>query len=374
MKIVFVLRSVILNGGIERIMTEKANWLSLHGHEVLWITYEQCNQTYSFELNPKVVCKDLDCHYYTVYNYSCLIKLFKSWMMSIRFRKRLRSVVREFGADLVVIPHNIPEYLGAIVSLRNIVPVVYECHSSTVEIAGKMHSWKEKLKYPFHNWMVGKCNLIVTLNHHDASYWKHYCRNVMAIPNPLISYPQFVPDTVKETGRIICAARLDPVKRVDRLIDAFGSLSDRYPLWHVDIYGDGSEKEALLRQIQRLGLQERVVIHQPTKKIYAEYMKSQLLVLSSDSESFSLVLVEAMACGLPVVATDCPYGPLEIIDDGKTGLLSQMNVKDLAEKIEWMITHEKERMEMGLRAHEASARYQLERVMPQWLAAYQSVL
>jgi glycosyltransferase involved in cell wall biosynthesis len=130
----------------------------------------------------------------------------------------------------------------------------------------------------------------------------------------------------------------------------------------------------LQQHIEARGLGNRFVIHQPVDDIYSEYQRSQFLVLSSDFEGFGLVIIEAMACGLPVVATDCPYGPSDIIDDGKTGLLSQMNVKDLAEKIEWMITHEKERMEMGLRAHEASARYQLERVMPQWLAAYQSVI
>ena len=114
--------------------------------------------------------------------------------------------------------------------------------------------------------------------------------------------------------------------------------------------------------------------HQPVDDIYSEYQRSQFLVLSSDFEGFGLVIIEAMACGLPVVATNCPYGPSEIIEEGKTGLLSQMNVEDLAEKIEWMITHDKERQEMGIRAYEASARYQIEQVMPQWLAAYQSVL
>lgn len=76
------------------------------------------------------------------------------------------------------------------------------------------------------------------------------------------------------------------------------------------------------------------------KAIYEEYQKSQMLVLSSDSESFALVLVEAMSCGLPVVATDCPYGPSEIIEDGVTGLLAQMDIQDMANKMEWMIIHE----------------------------------
>jgi glycosyltransferase involved in cell wall biosynthesis len=161
---------------------------------------------------------------------------------------------------------------------------------------------------------------------------------------------------------------------MDRLIAAFAQLSGKYPEWTLDIFGEGECHESLSQQIHRLQLADRIRLLPPTSHIAEEYENSDFFVLSSDYEGFGLVIIEAMACGLPVVATDCPYGPSDIIDDGKTGLLSQMNVKDLAEKIEWMITHEKERMEMGLRAHEASARYQLERVMPQWLAAYQSVL
>ena len=93
-------------------------------------------------------------------------------------------------------------------------------------------------------------------------------------------------------------------------------------------------------QIHRLQLADRIRLLPPTSHIAEEYENSDFFVLSSDYEGFGLVIIEAMACGLPVVATDCPYGPSDIIDDGKTGLLSQMNVKDLAEKIYWILIEE----------------------------------
>ena len=101
-----------------------------------------------------------------------------------------------------------------------------------------------------------------------------------------------------------------------------------------------------------------------------EYQRSQFFVLSSDYEGFGLVLVEAMACGIPVVSTDCPHGPSDIIDDGCTGLLTKLNVKDLAEKMEWMITHDKDRMLMGEKAYEAAANYKIDVIMPKWEAIY----
>ena len=105
-----------------------------------------------------------------------------------------------------------------------------------------------------------------------------------------------------------------------------------------------------------------------------EYQQSQFFVLCSDYEGFGLVLIEAMACGIPVVSTDCPFGPSDIIEDGLTGLLARMDVQDLAAKMEWMITHEAERNMMGVRGRYAAAKYEKEEVMKEWERAYMSVL
>ena len=151
-------------------------------------------------------------------------------------------------------------------------------------------------------------------------------------------------------------------------------IADNYPVWHIDIYGEGEEKDHIEKLIHDYGLTEKIKINAPISNIYDEYRNSQFLVLSSDSESFSLVIIEAMSCGIPVVSTDCPFGPREIIADGKTGLLSRLEAEDLAAKMEWMITHETERREMGRRAHETVARYKKDNVMKEWEAAYFSVL
>jgi glycosyltransferase involved in cell wall biosynthesis len=111
-----------------------------------------------------------------------------------------------------------------------------------------------------------------------------------------------------------------------------------------------------------------------TKDVYSEYLKSQFFVLSSDSEGFGLVLIEAMSCGIPVVSTNCPYGPAEIVEDGVTGLLTKLAPDDMAEKMEWMINHAEQRNEMGLKARETVKRYQAETVMTEWEQAYLSVL
>jgi glycosyltransferase involved in cell wall biosynthesis len=215
---------------------------------------------------------------------------------------------------------------------------------------------------------------VITLNKHDSDFWSNYCKSVIVVPNPLSHFPR---NSVieKEPGKIICPARLHRVKRLDRLVEAFALIVNQFPSkWHIDIYGDGEEKEKLINLIEERHLQGRVVIHTPVDDIYSEMKRSQFAVLSSDYESFSLAIIEAMACGTPVVSTDCPYGPGEIIDNGVTGLLAKMEAKDLATKMGWMISHEKNCAEMGERAKMEVTKYKPEYVMKEWEKAYLSVL
>ncbi|MBQ9230178.1 MAG: glycosyltransferase, partial [Prevotella sp.] len=134
------------------------------------------------------------------------------------------------------------------------------------------------------------------------------------------------------------------------------------------------EKQNLLRQIQEMRLEQRVIVHEPTKAIYDEYKRSEMLVLCSEHEASPLVLVEAMACGVPCVSLDCPNGPREIINDHVTGLLAKDgDVQDLSVKIEWLITHEAERKNMGQQARIYAASRKQEVIMEKWEKLYTSV-
>ncbi|MCH5307337.1 MAG: glycosyltransferase family 4 protein [Prevotella sp.] len=371
MKIIFIYRSIALCGGLERVQTEKANWLSSRGHEVLFLTYDQGNHPLSFELSENVTHEDLDCRYFTIYQKPVWLRPISKLMMKRKFRQRLMEKVQYFHPGMIVYPVNLEEFESVITSLDCHVPVVCECHGPFAEIMGTAHSWKCKARAA----NIKRCRLVITLTERDAQCWKPYNQQVITLSNPLSDYPKtLLNDSHKETGRIICASRLTCVKRIDRLIEAFALIADHHPAWHIDIYGEGVERERLLRLIAEKNLTGRVVLCQPTNDIYKEYMRSEFLVLSPDTEGFGLVIIEAMACGIPVVSTDCPYGPGEIVKDGETGLLSKLDVKDFAQKMEWMITHEKERKEMGCKARKAAGRYEMNHVMKEWEATYFSVL
>lgn len=374
MRIIFLLRSVVLSGGIERVVTEKANWLSCHGHQVLFLTYEQGSHNLSFPLDSNVVYEDLGCAYYTVYKKKYLVRPFYRLMFLFKFASRLKAKIKSFHPDVMVIPSNITEFFGAVISMGNRVPVIIECHSTNVELMNMKYTWKQLYKRYQLLYFIKRCSLVVSLTNADAQYWRKKCRHVAVVPNPLPYYPDTIDAKKKVPGKIICVARLKKEKRIDRLIEAFSLISSKYPDWHVDIYGEGKEKDHINQLIQNYGLSKKITIFSPVNNIYDEYKKSQFLVLTSDCESFSLVIVEAMACGLPVVSTDCPFGPHEIVDDGKTGLLSRLEAEDLAAKMERMIINESERQKMGSLARQAASRFDKNMVMNEWVKAYLSAI
>ena len=262
------------------------------------------------------------------------------------------------------------------------IPVIAEFHNTydyVMRKVGVSEGWlKSKIIQLYYRQTIKdlkKCAQLVVLTESDARGWRQHFKNVTVVPNPVTLYPDIIDDVPKDLGRIIYVGRFNHEKRIDRLITAFSMIADKYPDWHVDIFGDGNEKDNLIRQIFVLKLESRVVIHEPTKAIYDEYKRSEMLVLCSEHEASPLVLVEAMACGVPCVSLDCPNGPREIINDGENGLLAKDgDVEDLSAKIEWLITHERERKNMGKKARVFAATRKQEVVMGQWEELYKSVI
>ena len=378
MRLIYIAPFLHLVGGLERTLADKANYLVAEGHEVLLMTYKQGKEKVFYELDERVGQTDISCQLYSLYK----LPMYARWggFRKLRklFRERFLVVIDEFRPDVVVI--TIPNtedfiYDMMAVAQQKKVKVVVESHLASQFYLGDKPFTERLLCRLFPPIRaIRKADLLIALTNHDADSWrKQGLSQVAVVPNPLTKCLEGYNKLEKVEGRIIAVGRLFGQKRFDRLIDAFSLLAFKYPLWSIDIFGDGMLWEDLQCQIERLELVGRIRLNHPTHQIFSEYQRSEFFVLSSDFEGFGLVIIEAMACGIPVVSTDCPYGPSEIIEDGKTGLLAKMDVQDLADKMEWMIIHEAERREMGLQAHRAAARYKLENVMPMWEQAYQSV-
>jgi glycosyltransferase involved in cell wall biosynthesis len=169
----------------------------------------------------------------------------------------------------------------------------------------------------------------------------------------------------------VAAGRLERAKGFDLLLDAFALVSPRHPDWQLRIFGDGKGRAGLLARIDRLGLTGRAHLMGTTDDLDAELAAASAFVLSSRSEGLPMVLLEAMAAGLPVVSYDCPTGPADIVRPGRTGLLIPPgDVSGLAAGLTQVIERPARRREMGQAALREAERYSIASVGEQWTALF----
>lgn len=138
--------------------------------------------------------------------------------------------------------------------------------------------------------------------------------------------PNAVPDGFRpradgESKVIVMAARLTGEKRVDHAVRAFAEVADAYPDWTLRVFGDGPRRQHLRRLVDGFGLQDRVELLGTCQDMPAEWAKAGLTLMTAHNEAFPLVLLEALAAGVPVVAYDVLTGPAEIVRHRVDGLL-----------------------------------------------------
>jgi glycosyltransferase involved in cell wall biosynthesis len=192
----------------------------------------------------------------------------------------------------------------------------------------------------------------------------------MVIPDPL----SFVPlqQSTLSNRRVVAVARYSHEKGIDLLLQAWALVEQQNDDWQLDIYGEGDRQPYELLA-SRLGL-KRCTLHGRTNDVERAYCESSLFVLSSRFEGFGMVIVEAMSCGLPVVAFDCPWGPRSIISNGEDGLLAgQGDVADLSRQLLSLMDDPARLTAMAAAAARNVQRFRIERIAEQWKLLFETV-
>ncbi len=374
MHILYILKSFAQLAGTERVMADKINYLANHGFCVSLITYEQGNHSLAFPLNKSVDHIDLDTRFFTLSKYPIYTRFVHYIILKHTFRKKLQTIIEKKNPNIIITTTYSLKISKDILKVKKNAKVIIESHVSHDSVIRHYDYSKGSILrylamlYDYNNIRsIKQFDYFVALTQKDANQWRKHLTNVIVIPNPVTKYPDVLTKNKQTKYRIIAVGRLNHQKGFDKLIDAFSLISEKYPLWHIDIFGQGELYEVLCSQIEKYSLKDRIIIRQPTPNIYEEYLNSDFYVLSSNFEGFGLVIIEAMACGLPVVSFDCPYGPDEIITNNKDGILvPKQNTALLAHSMERLIENENERNTMATEARLTAKKYIIENIMQQW--------
>ncbi len=197
---------------------------------------------------------------------------------------------------------------------------------------------------------------------------------VVVVPNALA--PGYRPRSLLTEPVILAAGRLASEKQWPHLISAFGRITDRIPEWRLRIFGDGHGRFDAMGITKRLGLWDRVELPGPTSDLTSEWGRASISALTSQpGEGFPLVIQEAMAAGVPVVAYDMPSGPRDQIDDGVDGLLvTSGSEAGLAAGLLRLATDLDERRRLGAAARAKAATWDSASITARWLEIYDAAV
>ena len=161
-------------------------------------------------------------------------------------------------------------------------------------------------------------------------------------------------------------------KDIWSLLKVWKLVHQRYPDWELNAYGEGELKASFQKVVDQEEI--NLIIHEPTIGITERYLESSLLMMTSVYEPFGLVLPEAMSCGLPVVAFDCPYGPADIISEGLDGfLIKDRDIQAYADRVCQLIGNYQLRRQMGEHAVISSQRFSADQIMPKWESLFEEI-
>lgn len=227
-------------------------------------------------------------------------------------------------------------------------------------------------------WLAGRCDdAVVVLSERDRMNWiqsgfpgakLRTIGNALAFPLPILATPATPPV-------LLAVGRLTHAKGFDTLLRAWRIAHDTLPTWQLRIVGEGEERHTLEGLCNSLGITASVALPGVTHDIEAEYRAASAFCLSSRYEGFGLVLIESMAYGLPVAATDCETGPKTILRDGANAIVVPVDdVEALASAIIRVCSNASCRATLSRAGRQTAAQYTPEQIGVQWAALLDEVL
>ena len=378
MKITYLYTELTISGGADRVLTDKANYLAEHGYDVTIITESQMGRPVVFPLYPKVKLVDMGIDFNKQYEHIFLLRSIIYLKCIQQYKVRLKKLLKELKPDIVITLMG--RSLDFITSLNDGSIKIGEAHTTKahlrsyhlLEERGGIYKILAKRLRKKQIANASKLSALVLLTPQDAKDWEGVTKTYV-IANAIHKMPT-------ESGTLtnkqaIMVGRYNDAKGYDYLTEAWTIVHQKHPDWILNIYGSGELHDQVENWIKNKHLENSMIMHEPTNQIMEKYLESSICVLSSIYEGFSLVIMEAMSCGIPCVSFDSPFGPRNIIKDGEDGILVEyLNSQALAENICKVIEDEQLRKRLGEKAKQNILRFSQDAIMKQWTDLFQYLL
>ena len=378
LKIVYITPAIYSAGGVERVITLKASYFAeQYGYDVTIIVTEGKGRDSFSPLSDKVKVINLAINFEELWTCSFIQKVFVYLKKQRLYKKLLSQELLRIRPDITI------STLRREINFLNDIPdgskKIGELHVNRANYRNfkteKSNYLKDLFAKLWANNLVGhlkKLDKLVVLTKEDCLAWPEL-KNTCVIPDPLPFTPSQVSPLTEK--RVIVVARYSHEKGIDLLLQAWAEIEKQCTDWRLDVFGEGDTApfEQLIDELtidrNRCNLNGRI------NEIEQEYMKSSIAVCSSRFEGFGLVIVEAMACGLPVVSFDCLWGPHEIITNGENGLLVENgNIIKMADAINILIRNKKYREQIGKKSVVSVQQYNRSQIVQKWNDLFKKII
>ena len=363
MKLLYITNGIKGAAGLERVLAIKANYLvDILGYEVHILVLNHNNATVFYEFSSKIILQDISV-------FGNPIQYLKKYILGIR------NVVNKVKPDIISVCDDGLKgfFLPKIVS--NKIPIIYERHVSKIIEIGVGASYIKRarisIKFLIMNFLAKSFNKFVLLTPDNAKEWN--LKNSIVIANPLSFYP--TKSAILQNKEVIAVGKQGIQKGFDRLLHSWKIVHQKHPNWKLSIYGKYDSKSNLVSLSNQLKIENSVRFYEPIKNIEEKFLEASIFAFPSRFEGFGMVLIEAMACGVPCVSFDCPCGPSSIIQDDVDGfLVANGNTDVFADRLLELIQNHDKRQLMGKMAKENVQRFLPENIMPQWDQLFKNLL
>lgn len=369
-KIVYCTPALYSAGGTERVVSVKANYFAEHlGYDVTIIVTEGNKGNSFFPLSDKVKVVNFGLGFEDLWNKPFLKKIYLYLVKQRKYKQLLTRELLRIQPDITIT--TLRREINFIHEMKDGSRKIGELHLSRANYRGVEDRESSSIKSLFSKWWkkdvisnLQRLDKFVVLNENAVLEWPEL-DNVTMIPDPLPL--KMEEKSALQSKRIVTIGRYSYEKGYDFLLRIWALVEKKYPDWQLNVYGMG-DPTPYVKLMDELSVDpRRCHLNSSLVDVESEYLRSSILVQPSRTEGFGLVLVEAMACGLPVVAFDCENGPRSLITDGEDGfLIPPCDVESFADRLMQLMDDEKLRTKMGEKGLMKSQQYHISKIASQW--------